>query len=332
MTFICHSRSRLYPDCYLRTSDLSKLIEINVDDPQSKYICIHCANHNAYKSGVQINNEISNNLLSYFTLFKDAPPQNIIWTFIRGFIDKNIVTFDFKTSKIVITINKRHVSLFHEVMNFSGNIPFSKCERTDEDTNFSLDGTNAIDFLGQVYENSTVDTRIKTNYDNFIQFTTLSYPNSICRCDPTVEIRFPQFLVCKTDDKAHIPTKAKFSDVGYDLTIIKSTNKKLASNCFLYDTGIRIAPEHGYYAEIVPRSSLSKSGYMLANSIGIVDPSYRGNLYVALIKIDPEAADITFPFRCCQLIFRKSYHLEAAVVQDLNTTERGDGGFGSTGI
>ena len=54
----------------------------------------------------------------------------------------------------------------------------------------------------------------------------------------------------------------------------------------MYDTGIQVKPQYGYYFEIVPRSSLSKSGYILANSIGIIDPSYSGNLYIVLIKID----------------------------------------------
>lgn len=64
------------------------------------------------------------------------------------------------------------------------------------------------------------------------------------------------------------------------------------NNTILYDTGIKINVKYGYYAEVVPRSSLSKSGYMLANSIGIIDNSYRNNIFVALTKINPDAPDI----------------------------------------
>lgn len=45
----------------------------------------------------------------------------------------------------------------------------------------------------------------------------------------------------------------------------------------------------------------------MANSVGIIDQSYRGNIYVALTKICPEAKPIQFPFRCCQLIIRPQY-------------------------
>jgi dUTP pyrophosphatase len=88
----------------------------------------------------------------------------------------------------------------------------------------------------------------------------------------------------------------------------------------------------GLYAEIVPRSSLSKSGYMLANSIGIIDCSYKGNLYIALTKIDNTMPDLTLPFRCCQLIFREQIHVDLEEVTSFEEqTSRGSGGFGSTG-
>jgi len=86
----------------------------------------------------------------------------------------------------------------------------------------------------------------------------------------------------------------------------------------------------GYYIEIVPRSSLSKSGYMLANSVGIIDSSYRGNIYIALIKIDDDAEEIQFPFRCCQFVVRKQYDMTFIQKDEFDTTHRADGGFGST--
>jgi deoxyuridine 5'-triphosphate nucleotidohydrolase len=141
----------------------------------------------------------------------------------------------------------------------------------------------------------------------------------------------PDIKVFKTDENAVIPTKAFEEDVGYDLTIIKKL-KDFNSKTSLYDTGIKIEIDEGYYTEIVPRSSISKSGYILANNIGIIDNHYRGNLMIALTKIADDAPDIQLPFKCCQLIVRKQIfsNLIEVVENDFSETKRNDGGFGST--
>jgi dUTP pyrophosphatase len=92
-----------------------------------------------------------------------------------------------------------------------------------------------------------------------------------------------------------------------------------------------VAPPPGYHTEVVARSSLSKSGYILANAIGIIDNSYRGNIMVALRKVDHKAASIALPARVAQLIVRKTEDVELELVDELCITERGNGGFGSTG-
>ena len=69
---------------------------------------------------------------------------------------------------------------------------------------------------------------------------------------------------------------------------------------------------------------------MLANSVGIIDPTYRGTLKIVMIKIYPEAEDLTLPFVKFQLIVRKTYTPEILVADILDETERGEGGFGST--
>jgi dUTP pyrophosphatase len=141
----------------------------------------------------------------------------------------------------------------------------------------------------------------------------------------------PTLKVYKTDENAVIPSKAFEDDAGYDLTIIKKI-KDFNSKTSLYDTGIKIEIEEGYYTEIVPRSSISKSGYMLANSIGIIDNNYRGNLMIALTKICDYTPEIELPFKCCQLIIRKqiSANLVEVKSDDFTETERNEGGFGST--
>jgi len=156
-----------------------------------------------------------------------------------------------------------------------------------------------------------------------------------CLAEPFQKINIynkkPTLKIFKTTQEAIIPSKAFEEDAGYDLTII-SKIKDFNSKTSLYDTGIKIEIEDGYYTEIVPRSSLSKSGYMLANSIGIIDNNYRGNLMIALTKICDESPDFELPFKCCQLIIRKqvSANLIEVTTDDLSNTTRNDGGFGST--
>ena len=149
----------------------------------------------------------------------------------------------------------------------------------------------------------------------------------------------PHLFVKKTCEDAVIPTKAHESDIGYDLTLVAFekelinvfTDSGMDPRVLMYDTGIAVMPEKGYYVEIAPRSSISKTGYILANSIGIIDPDYRGSLKVALIKVDKYAPTLPLPFKGFQLIVRKAEESSIQQVDELDETVRGDGGFGSTG-
>ena len=136
-----------------------------------------------------------------------------------------------------------------------------------------------------------------------------------------------QFI--KSSPDAVTPTKGHRSDSGYDLTLLK-VHKKIG-NVTLYDTGIQVCPPCGYYFDLVPRSSVIKSGYMLANSVGVIDADYRGNIYVPLIKLDESMPDLELPKRLMQLIPRKVSQFEMEQVETFEETARGDGGFGSTG-
>ncbi len=129
---------------------------------------------------------------------------------------------------------------------------------------------------------------------------------------------------------AILPSRVHEADVGYDLTAIRK-HKVLQNGVTLYDTGLAITPPPGFYIEIVPRSSISKTGYMLANSVGTIDPNYTGNLYIALVKVVPDSPEISLPFTKCQFLLRKAYYGVIKEVDHLDLTDRGTGGFGSTG-
>jgi len=134
----------------------------------------------------------------------------------------------------------------------------------------------------------------------------------------------------KKNDNAVVPTRANPTDIGLDLVAIKE-HKVLDNGVVLYDTGIAVTPPKGYYIEIIPRSSMSKTGWMLANSIGTIDPTYTGNLFIALVCVVPGSSAPSLPFCKCQLVLRKAVYAGMTEVKELGDTKRGDGGFGSTG-
>lgn len=135
--------------------------------------------------------------------------------------------------------------------------------------------------------------------------------------------------VKRVDPEAVIPSKIRESDAGYDITIIKKV-KDFTNTTSLYDTGIQLDIPQDYYIEVVPRSSISKTGYILANNIAIIDNGYKGNIYIALTKIDSSVPDIELPNRICQLIVRKQERLSFVDSDDIGKSNRGQGGFGST--
>lgn len=126
-----------------------------------------------------------------------------------------------------------------------------------------------------------------------------------------------------------LPRHAVVGDVGIDLTAIK-LHKQLTPKTAMYDTGICIQPSEGYYTEVVARSSIVKTGYMLSNSVAIIDPNYRGSIKIVLTKVDESMPDLTVPFTLCQLLLRRAETINPVRVERLDDSVRGDGGFGST--
>jgi dUTP pyrophosphatase len=139
----------------------------------------------------------------------------------------------------------------------------------------------------------------------------------------------PEFSYQLLRVEAVAPFKARVSDSGYDLTVIRRV--KQHGTVTLFGTGLSVRPPYGWYFDVVPRSSIIKSGYLSANSVGVIDRSYRGEIMVPLLKIDPDAPDLELPARVAQMIPRPIVHLSPIARETLNSTQRGTGGFGSTG-
>lgn len=138
-----------------------------------------------------------------------------------------------------------------------------------------------------------------------------------------------EFKFVKTNKDAVTPSRANATDSGWDLYLVSLIKQE--NGVYFYDTGIAVESPPGYYLELVGRSSISKTGYMLANNIGIIDNGYRGNIIAALVKINSNANDIQLPARLVQIIPKKITQSNFVEVNDLNQTPRGTGGFGSSG-
>jgi dUTP pyrophosphatase len=130
------------------------------------------------------------------------------------------------------------------------------------------------------------------------------------------------------DPNAFVPTKS-IEDVGYDLTII-SEYQRLSSNTCIYDTSVSFQLPLGWYGSVHLRSSASKSGYIMSNCTGIIDPGYTGTVKVALTKIDNEMPNLVLPCRIAQMVISPYVNTELEQTNSTIYTNRGTGGFGST--
>lgn len=126
--------------------------------------------------------------------------------------------------------------------------------------------------------------------------------------------------------------ETKFS-AGVDLraNITEDVLLKPFERC-LVKTGIFLEIPEGYEAQVRPRSGLAlKKGISLVNSPGTIDADYRGEIGVILINMSQENFTVSHGDRIAQLVFAKCEQADWLEVEELNKTERGEGGFGSTG-
>lgn len=141
-----------------------------------------------------------------------------------------------------------------------------------------------------------------------------------------------EVLITRLDSSVTLPSYAKPGDAGADLTSRIDVTLQPGERT-LVPTGISIALPNGYVALVHPRSGLAiKHGVTMVNSPGTVDAGFRGELQIILINHDPIAA-ISFKKgdRIAQLVIQRVEHAEFIEVKTLPGSDRGSGGFGSTG-
>lgn len=140
-----------------------------------------------------------------------------------------------------------------------------------------------------------------------------------------------QVRVKKLHPDATIPAYSKQGDAGLDLTAISATKDNYGN--VVYGTGLAIEIPQGYVGLIYPRSSNSKTDLYLTNHVGVIDSGYRGEIMFKYRSINGllNAKVYQLGDRVGQLIITPYPQIELVEVDELSDSERGEGGFGSTG-
>lgn len=152
-------------------------------------------------------------------------------------------------------------------------------------------------------------------------------------------------LKTKLDDGAYIPTRAHETDAGLDLyaredaTLFPRMTKAIdeygmitgADIGVVFDTGVHIALMPGEFGMIAGRSGLNTK-HSIVCPVGIVDSDFRGSIKVKLYNLGGSEYRVRKGDRIAQLIIKRCEYPELEIVDELVETDRGNGGFGSTGV
>ncbi len=137
----------------------------------------------------------------------------------------------------------------------------------------------------------------------------------------------------RLDDSVELPSYAYSGDAGLDLRanedlVLKPFERRLVA------TGLAIAIPEGYAGFVQPRSGLAlREGLSMANTPGLIDAHYRGELKVCAINLDPQNdIHISKGERIAQLVIQRVPVVQLQEVSELDETDRGAGGFGSSGV
>ena len=143
--------------------------------------------------------------------------------------------------------------------------------------------------------------------------------------DDEIEVK-----VARTHDDAILPTKGSVHAAGWDLYSLQDTivNRRIAT---MVRTGLHVAIPEGYEGQVRARSSLGKKGLILPHSIGTIDADYRGEIKVILINLGKKKFVVEKGSRIAQMVLCPIAKAKIREVENLEKTDRGSGGFGSTG-
>ncbi|CAJ1049369.1 Deoxyuridine 5'-triphosphate nucleotidohydrolase [Xyrichtys novacula] len=155
-------------------------------------------------------------------------------------------------------------------------------------------------------------------------------PSKRARTDTKPVEEKPVLRFAKLSEHATTPTRGSAKAAGYDLYsaydyTIGPLDKAIVK------TDIQIAVPHGCYGRVAPRSGLAVKNFIDVGA-GVVDEDYRGNVGVVLFNFGKEAFEVKKGDRVAQLVCERICYPDLEELETLDETERGAGGFGSTGL
>lgn len=136
--------------------------------------------------------------------------------------------------------------------------------------------------------------------------------------------------VQKLHPEAILPKQMSTGAAGFDLTAVSI--KELPNGTISYDTGLAFEIPKGYVGLLAPRSSIVKTSVRLGNSLGIIDSDYRGSISFVFDNIDKGGGIYGIGDRIGQMLIVPTANVELVESDELSNTDRGTGGYGSTGV
>lgn len=135
--------------------------------------------------------------------------------------------------------------------------------------------------------------------------------------------------------EAVMPRRAHASDAGWDLVAV--SRKVDADGAVVYGTGLAMEIPEGHVGLVFPRSSVAKKDLVLSNCVGVIDSGYRGEVMAKFKLLDPLVKHDEYHWydigdRIAQLVIMRLPEVEMVESEDLSESDRGEGGYGSTGI
>lgn len=137
--------------------------------------------------------------------------------------------------------------------------------------------------------------------------------------------------IARLDADLPLPRYARADDAGLDLCAVRDIALEVGERA-LVETGMALAIPSGWAGFVLPRSGLAlRQGVTVLNAPGLIDAGYRGEIKVLLINLGAERAILTRGDRIAQLVMQPVTRVELIEVATLPPSDRGTGGFGSTG-
>lgn len=181
------------------------------------------------------------------------------------------------------------------------------------------------DLEKSISENEDEDLSFISELDGLLNQLTEDVHNNVQKAGYNVEVK-----IKKLDPNAVIPSYSKLGDAGMDLTITREIEN--TSSSVSYGFGIAMEIPSGYVGLVFPRSSVRNQDLLLSNCVGVIDSGYRGEIQATFKKTNGlDSIKYKVGDRGAQIIVLPYPTVLIKEVDELSSTERGEGGFGSTG-